>query len=165
MAPSAAVSSRRGAAVEEEGRRIGHTSGLAMITPRGDGRECPRRHQRREGIAGGALVDVDQVAGFDSALGRHNWRSRTIRIERNLVRGAITTPKSHQRRLVDLTPQLAAVLRLARRQRRIEFLKYGMPLPDPMFPGDEGRRQDDSNVRKVFRRIADEGGAPTPQPA
>jgi integrase len=82
-----------------------------------------------------------------------DWRARTILVERNVVRGALTTPKSHQRRLVDMSPQLAAVLRLARRQRRIEFLRYGMPLPDAIFPSTEGTRLDESNVRKTFAKI------------
>ena len=35
----------------------------------------------------------------------------------------------------------------------MEFLKYGMPLPEVVFPSDEGTRLDPSNVGKVFTKI------------
>jgi integrase len=41
-----------------------------------------------------------------------NWVARYLHVQRNLVRGALTTPKNHQQRKVDLSKQLAVVLRL-----------------------------------------------------
>jgi integrase len=40
-----------------------------------------------------------------------DWRGRYILVQRNLVRGTLTTPKNHQCRRVDLSPQLRAVVR------------------------------------------------------
>jgi integrase len=43
-----------------------------------------------------------------------DWRNPTIKVRRNWTRGAITTPKNHQRRTVRMSPQLTAALRLWR---------------------------------------------------
>jgi integrase len=85
-----------------------------------------------------------------------DWRARTIRVSRSYVRGRIGSPKNHQRRTVDLSPQLRGVLRLYRRQLRATFLEDGLPRPEILFPSDEGTRLDDSNVRKVFTRICEQ---------
>lgn len=84
-----------------------------------------------------------------------DWRNRTIKVRRNWTRGAITTPKNHQRRTVNMSPKLAATLRLRRRQIRIEFLKRGLQRPEIVFPAETGTRLDDSNVRKAFRAICE----------
>ena len=47
-----------------------------------------------------------------------NWRRGFVQVQRNLVRGLLTTPKNHQRRRVDLSRQLQVALRLWRRQER-----------------------------------------------
>jgi integrase len=39
-----------------------------------------------------------------------DWNGRFLVVDRNLVCGVVTTPKSHQRRRVDVSAQLAAVL-------------------------------------------------------
>jgi integrase len=85
-----------------------------------------------------------------------DWRARTIRVSRSYVRGRLGSPKNHQRRTVDLSPQLRGVLRLYRRQLRATFLADGLPRPEILFPSDEGTRLDDSNVRKVFTRICEQ---------
>lgn len=84
-----------------------------------------------------------------------DWHARTIRVSRSYVRGRIGSPKNHQRRTVDLSPQLRGVLRLYRRQLRATFFADGLPRPEILFPSDEGTRLDDSNVRKVFTRICE----------
>lgn len=94
---------------------------------------------------------VGELLGLE--WGDLDWHARTMRIQRNFTHGEVTTPKSHQCRTVDLSPQLRTVLRLARQQRRVEFLKHGMSLPDPVFPSDEGTRLDPSNVSKIFTKI------------
>ena len=56
-------------------------------------------------------------------------------MQRNLVRGVLTSPKSHQRRRVDMSPQL--VDRAARRGaalQRARWLKKGKPMPQWVFP-------------------------------
>jgi integrase len=84
-----------------------------------------------------------------------DWHARTITITRNFTHGKLTTPKNGKSRTVDLSTELAVVLRLFRRQLRAEFLLYGMPLPDPIFPTKEGERLDAANVRRVMRSICD----------
>ena len=84
-----------------------------------------------------------------------DWRNETIKVRRNWTRGALTTPKNHQRRTVRMSPKLRATLRLWRRQLRIQFLKEGLPRPEIVFPSEIGTRLDDSNVRKVFRAICE----------
>jgi integrase len=84
-----------------------------------------------------------------------DWRSRTIKVRRNWTRGAITTPKNHQRRTVRMSPKLTVTLRLWRRQLRKQFLKDGLPRPEIIFPSEIGTNLDDSNVRKMFRAICE----------
>jgi integrase len=84
-----------------------------------------------------------------------DWRARTITVTRNFTHGNLTTPKNGKGRTVDLETELAARLRLLRRQLRAEFLLYGMSLPDPIFPSKEGERLDAANVRRAFRSICD----------
>ena len=71
------------------------------------------------------------------------------------MRGALTTPKNHQKRRVDLSPQLRAVLRLARRQQAAAWLKKGKRRPDAIFASDAGTPLDESNARKAFNRVPD----------
>ncbi len=54
-----------------------------------------------------------------------DWRGSFIHLERNLVRGVLTTPKNHQRRRIDMSRQLRATLRLWRRHQSIVWLKKG----------------------------------------
>jgi len=84
-----------------------------------------------------------------------DWRGRYVLVSRSLVRGALTTPKNHQRRRVDLSRQLRVTLRLWRRQQRALWLKAGQPRPDWVFSSATGTALDESNVRKAFNRILD----------
>jgi integrase len=76
---------------------------------------------------------------------------------RNLVRGNLTTPKNHQCRRVDLSPQLRAVLRHWRRRKTVEWSKHGLARPDWVFSSAAGTALDESNVRKAFNQILDKG--------
>jgi integrase len=87
--------------------------------------------------------------------GDFNWRRRFVQVQRNLVRGLLTTPKKHQRRRVDLSYQLTAALRLWRRQQRTVWLAAGRPLPEWVFSSVTGTELGESNVRKAFNRILD----------
>ena len=87
--------------------------------------------------------------------GDFNWRRGFVQVQRNLVRGHLTTPKNHQRRRVDLSQQLQPVLRLWRRQQRAAWLKVGRPRPEWVFASVTGTALDESNVRKAFNRILD----------
>ena len=82
-----------------------------------------------------------------------DWRNRFIRVERNYVEGAFTTPKSGLSRSVDMSLQLRAVLRLSRRRQRATWLQRGRPLPDLVFASEAATPLDDSNVRKAMLGI------------
>ncbi len=92
---------------------------------------------------------------LDDKGGDIDWRSSTIRLSRNIVRGALTTPKSHQKGRVDVSPQLRAVLRLARRRQAAGWLTRGKPRSDAVSASDAGTPLDESNARKAFNGILD----------
>ena len=101
----------------------------------------------RTGLRAGELLALQ--------WGDIDWRGRFVQVQRNLVRGTLTTPKNHQIRRVDMSLQLRAVLRLWRRQKSVEWLKHGLPRPEWAFPSDAGTPLDESNVRKAFNAILD----------
>jgi integrase len=78
-----------------------------------------------------------------------DWRQRFIRVERNYVEGAFTTPKNGHCRNVDMSLQLRATLRLLRRHQRALWLQRGRPLPAIIFPSAHGTPIDDSRIRKA----------------
>ena len=82
-----------------------------------------------------------------------DWNGRFVVVQRNLVRGVLTTPKSHQRRRVDITPQLATAMLAWRRVQRKRWLKKGKPMPAWVFPSLEGTALEERNVRHVFQRL------------
>jgi integrase len=78
---------------------------------------------------------------------------RFIVVQRNIVRGVLTSPKSHQRRRVEMSPQLEAALSVWRRALRARWLKKGEPMPAWIFPSLEGTALEERNVRTVFTRL------------
>lgn len=81
-------------------------------------------------------------------------KQATLTIDRAFVRGTLTTPKNHQRRKADVSPQLLKALLALRASQRAFALKKGRPAPAIMFPAVGGvERLDESNVRKVLKRI------------
>jgi integrase len=84
-----------------------------------------------------------------------DWKGRFIHLQRNIVDGTFTTPKNHQTRKVDLSPQLRAVLRLWRQQVRRDWFRHGRPRPDWVFPSVTGTPLDASNVRKALNQLLD----------
>ena len=84
-----------------------------------------------------------------------DWRGRFVKVQRNLVRGKLTTPKNHQCRQVDLSTQLRGALRLWRRHESAKWLEHGLPRPEWVFSSGSGTPLDESNVRKMFNRILD----------
>jgi integrase len=89
--------------------------------------------------------DVDFAGGF-------------IRVDRNLVRGKLTSPKNHQRRRVDMSAQLAAELLDLRRRERARSLKEDESVPEVVFASDAGGLLDEANVRHVYARILTAAG-------
>jgi integrase len=101
----------------------------------------------RTGLRAGELLALQ--------WGDIDWAGRFVQVQRNFVRGKLTTPKNHQCRRVDLSPHLRAVLRLSRLRKNVEWSKHGLPRPDWVFPSAAGTVLDESNVRKAFNRILD----------
>jgi len=84
-----------------------------------------------------------------------DWNDRFITVQRNIVRGILTSPKSHQRRRVDMTPQLSQALLAWRRVQRKRWAKKGKAMPAWVFPSITGTAVEERNVRHVFTRILD----------
>jgi integrase len=104
----------------------------------------------RTGLRAGELLAL-QWSDF-------GWRGGFVQVQRNLVRGHLTTPKNHQRRRVDLSHQLQAALRLWRRRERRAWLQKGLPRPEWVFASVTGTTLDESNVRKALNRMLDAAG-------
>ena len=101
----------------------------------------------RTGMRAGELLGLQ--------WGDIDWRGGFIHLERSLVRGALTTPKNHQRRRIDMSRQLRATLRLWRRHQSLTWLKKGQHRPIWVFASTAGTALDESNVRKAFNQILD----------
>jgi integrase len=69
------------------------------------------------------------------------------------VRGVLTSPKSHQRRRVDMSSQLRDTLLAWRRLQRKRWIKKGKAVPPWVFPSLEGTALEERNVRHVFGRL------------
>jgi integrase len=82
-----------------------------------------------------------------------DWHGGFLLIQRNLGRDILTSPKSHQRRPVDMSAQLAATLLAWRRQQRARCVEKGVPVPDWVFPSLGGTPLEERNVRHVFKRL------------
>jgi integrase len=99
----------------------------------------------RTGMRAGELIAL-QWSDID-------WNGRFILVQRNIVRGVVTSPKSHQRRRVDLSVQLAEALVAWRRTLQARWLKKGEDLPEWVFPSRTGTAVEERNVRHVFTRM------------
>jgi integrase len=82
-----------------------------------------------------------------------DWNSRFLLVQRNIVYGVITSPKSHQRRRVDLSAQLTTALLEWRRHVRARALHKGTELSPWVFPSLTGTELEARNVRHVFKRL------------
>ncbi|MEN3336618.1 MAG: hypothetical protein V7647_294 [Acidobacteriota bacterium] len=74
-------------------------------------------------------------------------------VQRNRVRGVLTTPKTHQCRRVDLSAQLMTALLDWRRVQQARWLKKGQEMPPWVFPSRQGPALEERNVRHVFVRM------------
>ena len=82
-----------------------------------------------------------------------DWLGRFLVVQRNIVRGVVTSPKSHQRRRVDMSAQLSETLLAWRRLQRKRWIKKGKPMPPWVFASLEGTALEERNVRHVFHRL------------
>ncbi|HSL99640.1 MAG TPA: tyrosine-type recombinase/integrase [Candidatus Limnocylindria bacterium] len=87
-----------------------------------------------------------------------DWHGKFIEIRRANWRGIISTPKSGKGRRVDLADHLAGILSEHRRVLVAEALKAGKPMPDWVFPSEEGTPLDAANLRKVFAKVLKKAG-------
>jgi integrase len=106
----------------------------------------------RAGMREGELIalkpgDIDFRGGF-------------IEVKRNCVRGRVTTPKNVKTRRVDMSEQLAEVLKIYLIDRKKEALKKGWKkLPEWLFYNENGCMVDVSNLRKrVFYKCLEKVG-------
>jgi integrase len=80
--------------------------------------------------------------------------ARAITIAQAFSGGRLQTPKNGRGRTVDMSQQLAVVLRKLQVHRATEKLKRGWTeMPPWVFCTTEGTPFDDANVRKAFRRV------------
>jgi hypothetical protein len=75
-----------------------------------------------------------------------------VRVERAWNHGRVKPTKTYEERVVDLTPELVAVLQAHVAWLRAETLRRGGGEAQWLFPNEEGRPADESRVRKVFKR-------------
>ena len=115
----------------------------------------------RTGIREGELI---ALKGIDV-----DFNGRFINVERNLSRGKITRPKNGKTRKVDMSNQLATVLKDLLSKRRAEALRAAMEMPtderrdaatvvnevmgDWLFQTPVGTQIDPSNLRKLFNKL------------
>ena len=104
----------------------------------------------RTGLRAGELLGLQ--------WGDVDWRGRYLRVTRSIVRGQLTTPKNHQRRRVDMSPQLRAVLRRWRALQSAAWLARGSARPTWIFPSSRGTPLDESKMRKALHQVLDRAG-------
>jgi integrase len=101
----------------------------------------------RTGMRLGELLGL-QWADVDLA-------GRFIEVQRNIVGGAVTTPKNSKRRRVDLSRQLAETLAARLREAKAAMLKAGSDQLCPwVFPNREGQPLDGDNLRRRVFHVA-----------
>ena len=87
-------------------------------------------------------------------------RSQTLNVERAISLGRIKGTKTHERRTVDLTPELVRTLHRHLTWLKEEALRRGWGEPAWLFPNEAGRPQDKWVVGKAFRRTLTRAGLP-----
>ena len=89
-----------------------------------------------------------------------DFNGRFIEVKRARVKGKITTTKNGKWRRVDMSLQLAEVLKTLRLERKKEALRQGRPdIGERVFCLDKGEALDVSNVRaRVFHKCLEKAG-------
>ena len=87
-----------------------------------------------------------------------------IEVRRNIVKGRVGTPKNGRTRRVDMSQQLAQVLRGEIANRKAQLLRLGKSADELgnlwLFQSGAGGPLDDSKVRKVLARLLVKAGLP-----
>ena len=99
----------------------------------------------RTGVRVGELIALQ--------WGDVDWVGRYLLVQRNVYNAAISTPKSHQQRRVDISVQLLAALRAWQTREQARWLAAGRPFPAWVFPSVTGTLLDPSNLRKSLSRM------------
>ena len=82
-----------------------------------------------------------------------DWNGRFVVVQRNFVRGVLTSPKSHRRRRVDLSSQLLTTLVGWRRFLQARAMEKGTNTPQWVFRSLSGTPLEERNIRHVFKRM------------
>jgi integrase len=85
-----------------------------------------------------------------------DWDGQFVLVQRNVVRGVLTSPKSHQCRRVDMSPQLTMAPKAWQRVQQARWLKKGQEMPPWLFPARQGGVLEERNVRHVFKRMLEQ---------
>ena len=84
---------------------------------------------------------------------------RFLEVQRNLVSGRLTTPKSTKRRRVDMSAALAEALTSRLAAAKAETLHAATPLPAWIFTNRDGKPLDGDNLRRrVFEKVLTKAG-------
>jgi len=88
-----------------------------------------------------------------------NFKERYIEVQRGLVRGKISTPKSGKTRRVDISPQLVEALK--RHKQGFSLSVAAFTLPQYVFTNREGNLIDKDNWRRrVFAKVIKKAEVP-----
>jgi len=88
-----------------------------------------------------------------------DFRGQFIQIRRNWTRRKLTTPKNNKRRRVDMSPQLEEVLKNHLTSQELEARMGDQPPSEWVFPNEEGRLLELSNIRRrVFKKVLERAG-------
>lgn len=102
---------------------------------------------------------MGELAGLQ--WGDIDFHQRVARIQRNVVHGRVTTPKSRSgKRDVRLSRQVVTELERLRKKRKEEALRSGRRIvPEWVFCNESGNPMDPDNFRKrVWKRAMDKSG-------
>ncbi|WP_448384075.1 tyrosine-type recombinase/integrase, partial [Desulfosoma sp.] len=102
---------------------------------------------------------MGELAGLQ--WGDIDFHKRILRVQRNVVHGQVTTPKSRSgKRDVRFTRQVAIELQNLRKKRKEQALRNGWgDVPEWIFCNESGNPMDPDNFRKrVWNRAMDKSG-------
>jgi integrase len=90
-----------------------------------------------------------------------DFKNQTLRVDRAATDdGQIKDTKTHETRMVDLTPDLVAMLKRHLTWLRAEALRAGNGEPEWLFPRADGTLMNKDYAAGVFRRILKRAGLP-----
>lgn len=98
--------------------------------------------------------------GLALQWGDIDFHGRFITIQRNFSRGKIETPKNGKPRKVDMSQQLAEVLKSHKHQKKLETLRKGwVKFPEWLFVNKDGNPLHANHWRKlVFKKALEKAG-------